>query len=535
MQQPVEQLLLVDDDQASLRVLVATLEGRGYRLLVANSGPSALKILEQVQPALILLDVLMPGMDGFEVCRRLKDQPALASIPVIFLSALEHSEDKVHGLRLGAVDFITKPYQPDEVIARVGTQVKLARLKNELVEKNHQLQATNRHILEAMGEGLLALDREGRVRYANPAVELLTGWRREQVEGRQYADLALFDDDHETQELLGRILAGGQSHGMRDCYFRHKNGKRLEVELSISPVEDDAGTGEVLVFKDITARKHAERAVRATHQKLQRSHRELTAAQEQLMRAARLETVGQLAAGVAHEVKNPLAVIQFGVDYLQQVVERGPEVAEVLDEMEEAVARADHIIKGLLDFSRSQQPHVALMNLNDVLADSVSLVDHELQLHGIALHLRLSDEPLPVMIDREKIRQVLVNLIMNAVHAIGDEGNITLRSWSGTWAQQSGKWKGAPESFAGSDKVSCCAVEDSGPGIDIDKVDKVFDPFFTTKQVGKGTGLGLSVTANIVDLHQAAISLANRSDESGVSAQLVFQQPDIAKQASGEQ
>ena len=512
--QTTDQLLLVDDDHASLQVLVATLEGHGYRLLVANSGVNALQILERVQPALILLDVLMPQMDGFEVCRRLKADPELASIPVIFLSALEHTSDKVRGLQLGAVDFITKPYQPDEVIARVGTQVKLARLKRELVDKNQQLLATNRHILDAMGEGLLAIDRQQVVRYANPAVEQLTGWRRQQMEGGLYQQQGLFGNDPTACQMLAEVLAGGNGHRARDCRFRHSDGSELDVECSISPVEDAAGTGCVLVFKDITARMQAERDLRE--------------AQEQLIRAARLETVGQLAAGVAHEVKNPLAVVQFGVDYLTKALPQGAAVTEVLEEMQEAVGRADHIVKGLLDFSRIQQPQMALADLNELIRDSVSLVDHELQLHHIELNLALTEQVLPVMADREKIRQVLVNLIINAVHAIGTNGVVTLRSWEGLWRDQKGVWKGALESFAGNDKVSCCGINDSGSGIDKEKVDKVFDPFFTTKPVGKGTGLGLSVTANIIDLHKAAISLTNRVNESGACAQLAFRQPDVS-------
>jgi len=524
-----EQLLLVDDDPASLQVLVATLEGQGYRLLVANNGVNALQILDRVQPALILLDVLMPDMDGFEVCRQLKANPALAAIPVIFLSGLDQSGDKVHGLELGAVDFVTKPFQPDEVIARVSTQVKLAGLKRELEDKNRQLRATNRHILEAMLEGLLAIDQHGMVRYANPAVEQLTGWTRDEVEGRPFASQKMFAGDTALDGMLRGTLREGGGHQDRDCRFRARDGSQMEVECSISAVADAAGHGGVLVFRDVTARKLAERELRRTHLDLESSHRELREAQGQLIRAARLETVGQLAAGVAHEVKNPLAVVQFGLDYLNQVVDKDAALVEVLEEMEDAVARADHIIKGLLDFSRYQQPEMGGEDLNELLRDSVSLIDHELQLHRIALHLELAEQPLPVKVDRGMIRQVMINLIMNAVQAIGDDGSITLRSWHGVWRQQAGSWKGALESFGSDDKVCCCAVDDSGPGIKAGQVEKVFDPFFTTKPVGKGTGLGLSVTANIIDLHGAVISLTNRSDnDSGACAQLIF------KQASGE-
>jgi sigma-B regulation protein RsbU (phosphoserine phosphatase) len=135
-----ESLLLVDDNPTNLQVLYQTLETTGCKLLVAKNGETALSIAQKVSPDLILLDIMMPGIDGFEVCRRLKADPATAAIPVIFLSALTDTKDKVQGLQLGAVDYVSKPFQPDEVIARVNTHLTIHRLKREVEKKKDALE-----------------------------------------------------------------------------------------------------------------------------------------------------------------------------------------------------------------------------------------------------------------------------------------------------------------------------------------------------------------------------------------------------------
>jgi two-component system sensor histidine kinase ChiS len=138
-----EAILLVDDNPTNLQLLFETLDGRGYKLLIAKDGKTALSIARKAGPNLILLDIMMPEIDGYEVCRQLKADPVTAEIPVIFLSALTDTKDKVQGLDLGAVDYVTKPFQPDEVIARVNTHLTVYRLKKALDQKNKELQEAN--------------------------------------------------------------------------------------------------------------------------------------------------------------------------------------------------------------------------------------------------------------------------------------------------------------------------------------------------------------------------------------------------------
>jgi two-component system sensor histidine kinase ChiS len=147
-----EQILLVDDNTTNLQVLRGTLDGQGYRFLVAKNGESALSIAKKAGPSLILLDIMMPGIDGFEVCRRLKAAPETREIPVIFLSALDDTEDKVKGLALGAVDYVSKPFQPEEVIARVSTHLTISRLRKTLAGKNRELREANDLLEERVKE-----------------------------------------------------------------------------------------------------------------------------------------------------------------------------------------------------------------------------------------------------------------------------------------------------------------------------------------------------------------------------------------------
>src|SRR5436190_10064853 len=134
-----DRILLVDDDATNLDVLRHTLDGRGYRLFVTRNGESAIEVARRVHPLLILLDVVMPGIDGYETCRRLKDDPNTREAAVIFLSALDDTKDKVRGLQVGAVDFVSKPFQRDEVIARVNTHLTLQRLRRQLEARNAEL------------------------------------------------------------------------------------------------------------------------------------------------------------------------------------------------------------------------------------------------------------------------------------------------------------------------------------------------------------------------------------------------------------
>lgn len=264
--------------------------------------------------------------------------------------------------------------------------------------------------------------------------------------------------------------------------------------------------------------------LKQTNEELTQSHKELQDAQMQLIQAEKLESIGRLAAGVAHEVKNPLAIIQLGVDFLDVTLNGNQVVKEVIGEMYAAVRRADIVIKGLVDFSRSGDLDLKVQDLNPIIENTLSLVRHELIKGHITLETRLDTSIPSVAADRNKIQQVFINLFMNAVQAMEGGGKITVTTTEKEFSQEDIDWFSPQKHrFAFGDRVVVVEITDTGVGIPEDKLDKLFDPFFTTKPIGTGTGLGLSVSRNIIDLHGAMMDIRNR-EEGGVAVKVLFKQ-----------
>jgi signal transduction histidine kinase len=251
--------------------------------------------------------------------------------------------------------------------------------------------------------------------------------------------------------------------------------------------------------------------LRQTNQQLLQAHEELKSAQMKLIQTAKLESIGRLAAGLAHEVKNPLAVIQLGVDYLTSTTkaDASRDAVETIREMADAVQRADTVIKGLLNFSRAEKLAMVPMDLNSVIEETLVLVRHEFTKHNISLEKSLAGGLPQVGLDQGKVKQVFINMFMNAIQAMGSDGSLSVKT-----------------SVRAADKSVVVQIEDTGSGIPEDKLDKLFEPFFTTKPVGSGTGLGLSVSKNIIELHGGTIKIDNRTDARGAVVTITFPIPN---------
>jgi len=272
---------------------------------------------------------------------------------------------------------------------------------------------------------------------------------------------------------------------------------------------------------ELRRRHEAEQELREAHADLVNSHRELKQTQLQLIHAAKMESVGRLAAGVAHEVKNPLAVIRLGMDYIASEMQDDPVLGDVLTDMGAAVQRADTVTNGLLDFSREGELSCQEAHINEILENSLHLVRHELVQHSIDV-VRSLDPELPVIsCDANRMQQVFVNLLMNAIQAMGKHGTITVSTYQAVTKEKRGTQAASGIRFRTGQPVIVAEVCDTGPGVAADALEKMFDPFYTTKPVGKGTGLGLSVIRNIVDLHQGAIEVKNLVPR-GLSVMIVF-------------
>jgi signal transduction histidine kinase len=243
---------------------------------------------------------------------------------------------------------------------------------------------------------------------------------------------------------------------------------------------------------------------------------ELRSAQLQLADADRLESVGRLAAGVAHEVKNPLAIIRLGVDYLTHQAPAEDETHRaVLEDIRDAVGRADRIIKDLLNFSHTRALERTQLDLNAIVENALRLTGHDLNLRRIVVHLS-PQERLPQFFgDRDQLLQVFINLIVNAAQAIEHDGQIAISTRAAHVALDPATTPEGGEAQMGHTIV--VAVKDTGPGLPSGAGDKIFEPFFTTKPAGEGTGLGLAVARNIVQWHGGTLELHNAQNGGAIA------------------
>ena len=248
---------------------------------------------------------------------------------------------------------------------------------------------------------------------------------------------------------------------------------------------------------------------------------ELKNAQSQLIQAEKLESIGRLAAGVAHEVKNPLAIIQMGADYLSQEMPEDETTVAVITDIDDAVRRADTVIKGLLDFSRDKELLLKPGNINEIVERSLHLVGHEMRQRNIAVKSDLAGDLPDIDLDANKLQQVLINLFMNSAHAMERQGELIVCSSLKTLASNTDLACDHENRFKTGERVLWLEVADNGPGIREQDRARIFDPFYTTKPVGEGTGLGLSVSRNIINLHRGSIDIRNRP-EGGAAVVMMF-------------
>jgi PAS domain S-box-containing protein len=374
-------------------------------------------------------------------------------------------------------------------------------------------------------------DTGGRYLLVNRRFEQLFGVNRDEVIGLAPHDLFAGDTADALRNHDRQVLAGGGPMEFDEAL--PQNGE-LRTYISVKfPLLDAAGVPYALcgISTDITERKRAEEqlnrayqelsasesALKETLQELKTANEQLKAAQFRLIQAAKLESVGTLAAGVAHEVKNPLQTIVMGLDYLDRNLKAGDSNAPaVLTDMRDAVTRANTIIRGLLEFAAPAEFELKDDDLNALIGQSLRLVSGQVVASQIEVVRDLDSGLPPVSMDRRKMQQVFINLFINGLQAMPRGGTLTVRTRAGRCGQELALDKAAFPQFRRGDRVVKVEVQDTGTGISEAHLLKVFDPFFTTKPVGVGSGLGLSVVKKIVDLHGGGIEINNAQDRGAI-------------------
>ena len=367
-------------------------------------------------------------------------------------------------------------------------------------------------------------DLKGRYLMVNRGFEDLFALERKDVLG--FTDHQLMADKAAADKFRKHdLLVAERGEALQmDEELYVDNEPRTYVSMKF-PLRDLRGELKAIgsISTDITERKAAEQSMHRLNDDLIRANDDLRRAQEQLIQAEKMESVGRLAAGVAHEVKNPLAMIGMGIELLaRRVPPEDTQGQETIERMKRGIDRAKKIVKGLVDYSSARQLSVEPKDIIEVIGDALALVEYPLRQAHVKLVKELDPELPHVAVDATKMEQVLVNLMINAMHAMPDGGTLVVRAYSSII---SGVRRDEGVRTAGhlreGDRVVRIEIDDTGTGIEEANMSKLFDPFFTTKPTGTGTGLGLAVCRKIVDLHNGTLELENRP-EGGVRASITL-------------
>ncbi|MEH1908864.1 MAG: response regulator [Nostoc sp.] len=509
-------ILIVDDTPITLEVLFSFLENSGFKVLLAKDGESAVEMAESASPDLILLDVLIPGIDGFETCRLLKSNPATQDIPVIFISALNAKVDTVKGLNLGAVDYITKPLEHQEVLARVNIHLGLRKLtdQNERLEveifERHRLekelqiqqQAARRDrfhaeqkirkqaaLLDITTDAIIVEDLVNQIQFWNKGAEHLYGWMAEEALGKN-TNQFLYQKQNfcQLKNIQKTLTESGSWQG--ELHQITKQGKEMIVASRWTLVNDDEEQAKsiLIVNSDITEKKQLE---------------------AQFLRAQRMQSLGTLTSGIAHDLNNALTPVMMTVQLLETKLS-DEKSQQWLTIMETNIKRAADLVRQVLWFSRGSVGNFKTLQVRDLISEMENIVKQTFS-KAIEIHIDVPQQNLwNIFGDATQLHQVLMNLCINARDAM-PHGGILKISAKNFWVDSHYARMNIDAKVGSYVMISVC---DTGVGIPKEIVDRIFEPFFTTKELGKGTGLGLSTVLGIIKSHGGFVNVVSEVGKS---------------------
>jgi PAS domain S-box-containing protein len=460
----LQSILYVDDDADSRRNLGQLLRSEGFEVWEAESGGEALRQVGR-RPDLVLLDVDLPDLDGFEVCRQIRADPAAVATPVVHLSG-HYLDDRarVRGLEGGADAYLTKPIEPDVLVAHIHTLLRVQKAEERLRQVVSEWQTT----FDAVPDGVCLLNRDGTVRRCNRAMGQILGNQPELLIGRPLRDLvraavhesgvtSRIVDLDDMAQLEGEITLGGRWYNIRTSSVSREHG---------------AVGGLAQVWEDVSDHRRAE---------------------EQLRQAQKMEAVGRLAGGIAHDFNNILTIINGLTELVMTSTSANSPAMKHLHQIARAGDRAAALTRQLLAFSRKQILQPVVLDLNALIVEAVRMLQ---RLLGEHIDLTTSLDPMlyRVKADPGQIEQILVNLLVNARDAMPQGGSIKLQTYNVELDEPFAREREEvrPGSYV------MLAVTDTGCGMDEATRLRIFEPFFTTKEVGRGTGLGLAMVYGIV-------------------------------------
>lgn len=514
-------VLVADDEQMTTVMLQHILERAGYRVTTVHDGQAALEAAQEIAPDILLLDILMPVLNGFEVLQRLREQPETANLPTILITAnAREPADVARGLRLGADDYIQKPFAPPELLARIESKLRSSRLERALQQRTSELeqllrvsQTLNAHLTEVellevileLVQQIIAgskiavfrLTEESLVRdyrdngVPKQALELLAGAKAVSDVIPFHADITLnwSEQDHTPlpgirtgmlapmvyrDSPVGFLLVVGQNEPYRAEQQRLLEGVAQQAALALVNAQ----------LYDILAdyAQNLESMVEARTNELQ-------SAQQLLIRSEKLSSIGRLAASIAHEINNPLMPIRNLLETIvedldAQNVEYDHQAVTII---QDSLERIRGIVSRMLEFSRDQKPGMEWLDVSRVLETVIALNRKSFEHDRMRIDTEVEHMP-TIFGSPDQLQQVFMNIVLNAHAAMSAGGRLVIRT----------------RALEGWILVE---FEDNGVGVAPEHFDQIFEPFFSTKPTG--TGLGLFVSHNIVQAHQGVIEVRN--------------------------
>ena len=528
-------VLIVDDDERNLFAAASALEELGHEIVVARSGDEALKRLLHEDFAVILLDLHMPGMDGYETAGFIRQRRKTSRIPIVFLTAVFRDEAHLfQAYSAGAVDVVFKPIDPFILRSKVQVLIDLHLKTLEMqrhAEHSERLLAENARVHKEKLAAELALRRSEerqqailnslpivfhsrsmeppyRPLFLSGNVEALTGFSPEAFMAEaDFGSSRIHPDD---LEALVRAVSGAAERGAYSCEFRWlcADGEyRRFLDQGILAPPALGGSGEIIgALLDVTERRSLE---------------------EQLAQARKMESVGQLTGGVAHDFNNLLTVVIGNLDLLARRAGHDERTERQLSAMRYAAERGRSLTRQLLAFSRRQHLSPVTLDVNALIATFASLLQQAVG-ETVTLELDLADTQLKAHVDAAQLETTLLNLAVNARDAMPQGGRLTIR----TRLMDRVSAARTP-ALDGPGPWIAIEVSDTGVGIPPSALERIFEPFFTTKDVGKGSGLGLSQVYGFVQQSGGQITVDSEPAK-GTSFRLLLRMSDRELERAAE-
>ena len=492
-------ILIVDDQPLSIKLMEALLRQKGFKTTSANSGAQALEYLKDNTPDLVMLDVMMPGMSGFEVSEIMRKEPKTADIPIIFVTARDDADTISRCFEAGGNDYAAKPLRIYELLARVKLALTSSLHKKRAIASEEALEENKAFLKKIIDENpaqIFVINDKGQFLLANEKFADLINTSADAVIGKSYEELK------EQGVVLNHLrnIVKDTDTVLKQAKSKHS------FEMSYLTPE---GYEKWLICTRLPFMFHNEECVLGINldfTNMKTTELEKKKLEEQLAQSQKMEVIGTLAGGIAHDFNNMLAVILGYSDLAKNTLPSDAKQINHLNEVIKAGNRAKDLVKQILNFSRQTEIQHVDISLTVIVKEVVKMVKSTLP-SNIECAMHVDQNSGFVRGDQTQMHQVLMNLCVNANQAMPDGGTLTVKLVN---HHENTPCPDCQASLPG--EFVHLSVSDTGMGMPESVRKRIFEPYFTTKEVGKGTGMGLAVVHGIINQHNGHICV--HSEES---------------------